>query len=796
MFKNMLKTMFRNIIRQKSYTTINVTGLAMGLAACMILFMWIQYHLSFDQFHEKADRIYRPIIRTNTSGLNQLDLCGSPGLLADLITSEYPEIENRVRLFRPREAVQIRNGETVIAYRDLFYTDPSFFAIFSFDFKYGDPAISLADPGGIVLSEETALALFGDENPIGRQVVVDGQANFFITGVLKKLPLNSHLRFKVLAPFNKTWLADYIKNHQYDSDFLSYLLFRPGTNLTDLETKMADLIDKYYPEFGRERLQIYFQPLKKIHLYSANIDYNQWSWRSLNIAYIYLFVAIAVLILFVAAINYINLATARARRRAKEVGIRKTTGATRIQLILQFMGESVVLTFFAMLLGFILIELGLPLLNELFENELNFGYVNRLHLLGFMSLLALFVGIVTGWYPAIVLSKPMPYDAFTISKSKGGKGISLRRCLVVAQFCVTMLLIVFSLTIEKQLRWIQSQNLGFNKAQVVTFSMVPPVQRNLETIRQNLLQNSWVSGVSAMGPFDLSGFQGKQFWYEGQIQDDLWVTSCSSVDYHFVQFYGLTITEGRDFSEQLETDKNGAYIINETLKKKLGWETAVGKQFWIKEHMPAPGIVVGVVNDFNFRSLHDKVEGCALFIKPEVLKHIAVRAQPEKIPELISTMREIWKQYAPDAAFEYYFYDDFYAHLYLSDQKVRKIVNAFSLLTLFVAGIGLLGLISYSTEQRTKEIGIRKVHGASMSNILILLSREFFILLSLAVVVAWPVAWVLARRWLQNFAYHTQVDWGIFFISWAITLVLAMLTMAGQVLRAANANPVKALRYE
>jgi putative ABC transport system permease protein len=795
MIRNIFKTAIRNILKYRIYTTINIVGLAIGLAACMILFMWVNYHLSFDMFHAKADRICRPILDVNITGLNPSLHCGSTGIMAPALKNDYPEIEAYVRLFRIPESARIRNGDVVQNYWEFYYSDPAFFDIFSFEFKFGDPKTALLHPGSMVLTEEAAWALFGDVNPVGNYVDVGGKSNYKITAVLKKLPANSHIQFQILTSYDQAWLADHIETTQYEPDFHTYLLLRPGTNIEHLNSKLQAFIPKYFQELASQ-VTIFVQPLTSIHLYSAQFISDQFDWRSVDIAYIYVFSAIALLILLIAGINYINLATARARRRAREVGIRKTSGASRMQLMLQFLGESVILSLLAMLLGYLLIELGMPLLNTLFDYELQFGQISRLHVFSAMVLLALLVGLVTGWYPALVLSLPKPQNALKLSGDKGVRGLSLRRVLVVIQFFITMILVIFSFTINKQLAWIQNKNLGFHKEQVITFRMPAAIHTHFKTIKNELLQNSWISEVSAMGPKNFPGLEGKRFEFEGQVNDAWWSTPCSAVDFDFVRLFGLKIVEGRDFSESMETDKYQAYIINETLKKQLGWETAVGKKFWIPEQMKAPGSVIGVVKDFNWRSLHESVTGIAFFIQPEATKYIAVRALPEHVPALMDIMHRMWQNYAPNATFEHFFVDELYARLYISEQKTRRIINAFSILAMFIACLGLLGLIAFSTELRKKEIGIRKVLGSSIYQILVMLSKEFIVLLCLAAVFAWPAAWYITSSWLENFAYRTTIGLGVFIFAWMITLIIALLTMAGQVLQAARANPIEALRYE
>ncbi len=796
MFINYIKTAFRNMFRQKIYSVINVTGLAMGLALCMILFIWIHYHLSFDRFHEKSDRTVRLVLDVHVNGINDHINGGTNGRMAPELKAEFPEIEKFVRMYRVEETVMVRNGDKVKPYWGFYCADPDFFEIFSYKFKYGDPNTALVEPKSLVLTAEAADALFGDENPIGRFVRAGDDTNYKITGVLEKAPRNSHLNFQVLCSFDPYWLESYMENHDYDLDFMSYLLITPGADIQQLEAKMPPLVSKIMPAEVKDGLSFVLQPLEKIHLYSSSIDADR-NWRKLDITYIYLFSAIALLVLAIACMNYINLATARAQRRAREVGIRKAIGATKFQISGQFFGESLLFAFLAMFIGYLIIELTLPLFNRLFDNELGMLGITRIQILGYMALLTFIVGLLTGWYPAQVLAKPAPKAIMNKNRDIGASGFfNIRRILVVAQFFITMVLIVTSFTINKQLQWMQNKNLGFDKEHVVDFKMPAKVQNNFETIRQQLLQETWVKDVSGYGPNNLNGIFGKQFEFEGQTYDRMWFASCTAVDYDFLKFFGLELIEGRDFSRDYETDKTDAYIISEKLKKQLGWETAVGKEFRVPELQDRTGRVIGVVKDFNFKSLHSAVEGIVLLINPDFRNYISVRCEPENMQKLFSFMQDIWTQYAPNADFERFILDDVYAQMYFSEMKTRKIMTVFSIFAIFIASIGLFGLVSFSTEQRTREIGVRKVLGASIGNVLLGLSKEYFILLNIAVLIATPAAWYLSIKWMQNFAYKTNIGPGIFILAWFVTLFIAFLTVAGQVYRAATANPVDALRYE
>jgi putative ABC transport system permease protein len=794
MLSNYFRVAIRNLLRHKVYSAINIAGLAIGMACCMIISLWVYYHLSFDRFHKNADRIYRIILNVSFKGQSPLDYCGSFGLMGRDLMNDYPEVVNYARLFKWGEQILVRDGDRKIVIPVLCYSDPSLFDLFSFEFAAGDPKNALSEPKSLVLTEETARKLFGDENPLGRVLELGGEPDYKVTGILKNIPGNSHLQFDMLTPFKSEWLSNWLGSYQSGADFYTYLLLEHGVDYKALERKANGFFQKHAPDYAGS-LTMYLQPLGDIHLHSRTLTYDL-NWRKTDITYIYIFSTIAFLILLVACINFVNLATSRSAGRAREVGIRKVVGARRSQLILQFLGESVLVSFCAMILARAFIELALPALNNFFGNELDFNLSNAWLFLAGLVCLTVFVGILAGWYPALFMSSPQPHDVLKSAGQRATRGLGLRRTLVISQFTVSIILIVCSIFIGKQLHWIQKRNLGFNKEHVIVLKISQAIKGKYESVRQELLENSSITDISALGPHKLGSLlRGMNFNFEGKTPDQTWLTSCMAVDPDFVRFYGLEIVEGRSFSPELATETGGAYIINETLKEKLGWKTAVGKKFWLADDK-VPGQVIGVVKDFNFYSLHHKIEPLALFIRPELFSFLSVKVRPENIAGTLKYLERKWAGYDPTSPFEYTFLDEDFARLYQAEEMTRKVVGAFSILAVFVACLGLLGLISFAAESRTKEIGIRKVLGASVTDILLLLSKEFLVLLSLSILIAWPVAWYVMNRWLQNFAYRIDLGWATFLLGGVIALVIAGLTVGYQALKAATANPVDALRYE
>jgi putative ABC transport system permease protein len=796
-FKNYLIVALRNLIHQKYYTLINVLGLTIGLISCLIITMWISYHLSFDGFHKNRDNIHRAILDINIDGLNPMKHCGCLEWVGPSLKQDYPDIVNYLRLFKLNGSTPLRYQDNVSAVYSFYYTDSSFFEFFDFDFLYGNSQNVLAEPKSLVLSQQLAKKIFGNENPVGKVLEIDEHSDYIVTGVLKKLPANSHLQFDMLASFPNDWLLERQTSEKYkrDAPFLTYIMLTPGVDHTVVDKKIANHCDKYLPKLSG-KLGLYLQPLKKLHLHSGKLEFDHNHWRKVDIMFIYIFSSVALLILFIACINFINLSTARSIRRSKEVGIRKMVGAQRSHLIIQFIGESVLLCFIAMFFSGLFLKVIFPLFSSLFGGEMDFIYFNKILLYGVMIVSPVVIGILAGIYPALSMSLAMPQKVLKSSNRKGQKGTTLKRIFVTTQFCISIFFIICSFFIVEQLQWIRNKDLGFAKEQVITIKMPEAVQKNFVSVRHELLNSSCVSDLSALGPSNFPGFLGKMFSFEGQTPKQSWLTSCTAVDYEFISFFDLEIVEGRDFSTSMRTDAQNAYIINETLKKKLGWKNAVGKIFRIPDYMETPGQIIGVVKDFHVESLHHEIDGLAMFVKPELLNWMSVRVTSGNINSFLDIVKQKWAQYAPSAQFEYRFLDQVYDNQYRSDRLIGKIVNTFSTMAIFIACLGLLGLVSYSTEQRTKEIGVRKVLGASIMNIILMVSKEFILLLSLATIISWPIAYYAMNKWLQNFVYRINISIWIFILSASLALIIALITVGYQTIKAAVANPIKSLRYE
>ena len=793
------KVAIRNLLRHKAYSAINILGLAVGMACCIVILLLVRHELSFDSFHNNADRIYRLNIRMNFTGTAG-DAGISAGAAAPALAERYPEVVNYARIeYNAISFLAYYRGERTVI-DETYFADQSFFEIFDFELIAGNRQTLLKEPFTAVITEETAQRIFGNADPLGKVIQQNGEKEYKVTGVLEDIPDNSHIKFNMLLSNRERKDNPSGSIHKWQTfNFLTYILLDENADPKVIEAKLPEFVQQ---NFGpkADNIELHLQPLKEIHLHSTHILY-ELNWYKSDIKYVYIYSCIAVIVLLIACINFMNLSTARSASRAKEVGIRKVAGARRQQLIKQFIGESVLVALFALLLAIALIELTLPFLNVFFENTLSFNaFTDRSIPLVFIGIV-LCVGLLAGSYPAFILSAFQPKETLKGFAGTGGKGAGLRKLLVVAQFAITIILVTCTGFISKQLHYIQNKNLGFNKEQVISVSINHEnLRRSFDTIRQELLRNPTITGVTAASTcFSDKMIYVNFFRIEGDAPDPKRLCAKIYVDYDFFSFYGIDLVEGRAFSREFPADTSGtgAYIINETMAGQLGWDTSVGKKLGRFDDNPDNmGTVIGVVKDFNYVTLHEKIGPLALSSSRAELRQISIRIRPENMQETLAFIESKLAEYDPEHPFEYTFLDEGFAQLYRTEQRMGKIVGVFTLLAIFVACLGLLGLISFAAERRTKEIGIRKVLGASVPQIVSMLSKEFLVLLLIATLIAWPVAWYAMDKWLQNFAYRIELDVWTFILAGVLALVIAAVIVSFQAVKAATANPVEALRYE
>ncbi len=800
MLRNYLKVAFRNIRKQKGYAFINISGLAIGMAACLLILLWVYDELSFDTYHENANRIYRLTIDANLGGQTTAPVAPTPA--GPAMVEEYPEVLQAARLTRPtRSPVVI--GDREYFEENVAYADNSILEIFTFPLVEGDPKTALKTAYSAVLTEDVARRYFGRESALGKTIKIGGGQDYAVMGVAKNLPQNSHFTFNILLsmetryaesrPLMENWLA--ISNY-------AYLLLAENTDPAALEAKLPALIDKNMGDILKRfggTIDLHLQPLKRIHLHS---DFRGDIAAQGDIQYVYLFSAIALFVLIIACINFVNLSTARSTARAKEVGMRKTLGALRQKLVGQFLGESVVYSLLSLVLAIGLILLAKPWFSAVAGRALSLNVLRVPWLVpGFVGL-ALLVGVAAGGYPAFYLSSFHPVRVLRGGARIGSKNILFRRALVVTQFVISVALIIGTMIIHKQLTYMKSKALGFEKEHVVVLPRLNDVmQASYDTLRNEFKNVPGVLSVGASSLIPGRGITKSVFQPEGFARDQSQPMDFRNIDPDYLTALGIEMVAGRNFSEELGTDRTESVLINETAAKKFGWNDPIGKQFIVAPDQNTTGEefrlnVIGVVRDYHSTSLREKIEPMILFYDPTACTNFAVRVAPTDIPKTLGIIRDKWKEILPQKPFDYFFLDDSFDSQYRAEERIGSLTLRFSLLAVLISCLGLFGIASYTTEQRTKEIGIRKVLGASSGIIVRMLSKEYLLLVAIGNLIAWPAAFMMMRTWLDNFAYRTSIALWVFVAAALLSLTVALLTVSTQSVRAARTNPVKSLRYE
>ncbi len=785
MIKNYLKIAWRNLIRHKEYTTINTMGLGVGLAACIIIGLWVSYELSYDTYHQNSDRIYR--VLSGSSAATQPPL-------ASALKNDHPDLVKEVVRFWPIQAPSdIVYKDKVFTEKHISYVDPSIFRVFSHPMVLGNPKTALSAPNSIVLSNSTAAKYFGSTNPMGKTMNMWGR-DLEVTGVFKDVPHNSHYRFDMLVPMERLriYMVSMMDNWNWNGVY-TYVLPKENTPPEKIETILPSLYAKYAAE---DFLEARLQPLTDIYFNPQDKDIGIASG---NIGYVYILITIAAFVLAVACVNFMNLSTAYASLRNKEVGMRKALGAHRWQLIGQFLGEATLLSTFAMAIALILIELTLPVFSNFTGKPLVMPYeyapiATAAALVSF----TLLVGIMAGSYPALFLSRLRAVDSFKGKTSAGASGISLRKGLVVFQFVVSTFLIIAVITVFTQLRFMQHKNLGFNDEQVVVLEA-----KNYSLLSEQLKKLPGVSSVSAAYNVPGQRFPYYPIHTEDTPADSLPSMRTLRVNAGFIETMGMNMAKGRSFNEEKPTDQAGAFVINRAAAAHLGWDHPLGKKIdWYDFgedgttfEVAKEGRVIGVVEDFNYAPLHNPIEPLIMHLSREVNATV-VRLKPGQIENTLSQIRDTWNKVSPDSPFWYYFLDQELDRQYGAEETLGKVFGGLTVLALFIACLGLFGLATFSTQQRTKEIGIRKVLGATLANIVGLLSKDFLKLVALGFIIAVPIAWFAMNMWLADFAYKIEIGPGIFLLAGGLALLIALATVSWQSIRAALANPVESLRSE
>ncbi len=793
MFMNYLKIALRNMKRHKGYSFIYIAGMAVGLTCSILILLYVQYELSYDKYHKYYDRIYRVIqYQPEKKYLSSDYFAPTQGPLGPELMNRYPEVISTTRINKFSN-VLISSRKSSFLEPNIFFADPEIFEIFSFELLKGDRHTALNDPYSMVISERMAEKYFGSEDPVGKVIRYQNSDEFRIKGVLKNIPENSHLKMEFIASFKSYTVMRRYNPDRWEPGWFcyTYCLLHQDTDPNALENKLVSLSDEVF-EINQIKSKLVLQPLSKIHLYS-NINFEISDIA--DIRYIYILSFIAFVILLIACINYMNLATARSAQRSKEVGIRKVVGAQNIQLIKQFIGESLVFTFSALILSILFVLIFLPTFNSFFERNITFNLGDNFQFILILFMLVISTGIISGSYPALFISSFKPVTALKGTFSKRSKSAVFRNFLVVIQFSITIIFIICTLAVKSQLKYIRNVDVGYNKDQIVVLAVRDSsTLLNKETIKTEFLKNPNIIKISSSSclPNSITSFQPD--WPNDQIGNKVTVY-VGHVDYDFTDLYDIKVIKGRNFSRDFPSDENRAILLNEAAVKSLGWESTLGR---VVSHYGSPEAaeIIGIVKDFNFQSLRSKIKPLYLFLDPSRGNYLSVKIKASNIPETIEFLRAGMKRFSPNYPFEYYFFDDVFDMAYRAEQKMESIFSTFAFLSIFIACLGLLGLVSFVAEQKTKEIGIRKVLGASATNIISLLSKKFIKWIIVANVVAWPIAYYFMNKWLQNFAYKAHISLLIFFLSGTLALIIATLTIGYQTIKAATANPVDSLRYE
>ena len=791
MIKNYLKVIWRNIQRQKAISFINILGLSVGIACCLMIFLFVRDELSFEKFHSNAGRIYRTIIDEFVDGKWEHNV-GSPDLLGPALVEEYPEFVSCVRLFNPNwiDKWAVSRGEKYFYEKGLFFADPAIFEVFSFPLLAGDPKSALKDPNSLVFTESMARKYFGAEDPMGKTLLIQDAVEVKITGVAREVPQNTHFRFDFLASFESMpfkWATNTWRTQQ----FYTYVLLDKEYSQDQLNKKLSVFLKKH---FGKQtNMALHLQPIQDIHLFSRNYNYDLATNNS-DITYVYIFSTIALFILAIACINFMNLSTARSAKRAKEVGIRKVVGANRSQLITQFLGEALLFSLFAAVLSVVLVLLFLPKFNGLAGKNITLTPGNFLFIGGTLAGIILIVGFVSGSYPAFFLSRFQPLNTLKDSLSAGKKGILFRRALVFLQFTISIGLITGTFIVHSQIQYCLNKNLGFEKERVVVLPLRSrSVMSGYGSFRNELLQYPPVANVAGSSEVPGRSIGSRGMFPEG---NQWYPRNSMFVDYDFIPTLGIEIVEGRNFSRDYPTDLEDAYIVNEAAVKSFGWDQPIGKKIIWAGDQNKTGYVIGVVKDFHYASFREEIAPLVLHMSAGAPSYLSIRIKANDIFRTMSLMKEKWQEFYPGHPFEYFFLDESFDSLYRSEEKMSTIFQAFTVLGLFISCLGLYGLSSYLLEQRTKEIGIRKVLGASLSRILLMVSREFIKWVVLANIAAWPIIYFLMKNWLENFAYRISIPLWAFLLSAAIVMATSLLTIIYQSTKAALTNPADSLRFE
>lgn len=802
MLWNYIKIGLRNTWNQKLLSFINIFSLAFGIAACLLIYLFIQDERSFDAFHTKKAQIYRLDEVQSFPGTNTQNVALSMPGMGPNIQKDYPEIQNFTR-FWGRGKRLFERGDKRFVIEETAAVDSTFLEIFDFPLIDGDRNTALDEPYSVLLTEEMAEKFFGKQSPIG-ETLIRGDDPYKVTGVLKNVPENSHLQFDLLMSMTTVTREDSSFNEQFGSNYLNtYVVFDPNTDVKAFEAKMPEFLTRYMPPAEddprdvNDFYKIFFQSLPDVHLASMDIEHDYQNYRKFNGAYLNTFAMVGIFILLIAGVNFMNLITARASHRWKEIGVKKTVGVTKGQLFTQFTIESVLLGVFAFVLALVMDFVFVPFLSQAIGRDLSLLYfLEHPQLLVLAFALTILLGFLAGIYPAMYLAS---YDAVKILKGgdiKSNKSV-FRSALVVLQFGLAIAMIVSTLLVVQQMYYMKNKDIGVNKDHILLIDMPQEANDSFEALKTELKKSSNVLGVTAAGQRLGNNFH--QWGFKLRKDSIISLTPSNvNVDYDYLDVYEINLKNGRKFSKDFSTDNGMAFIINESFAKELGIEDPVGMSAghsWYEDD--SLGTIVGVVEDFNFNSLHYEINTLAMVVHPDWgYEELSVKINGNNVEAAIADVEKIWNQFVPSWPFQYSFLDEHFAELYRSDQQMEVVVKVMAILAILIACMGLFGLAAIITEKKIKEIGIRKILGASVGQILVQLSKNFALLVFLAFIIFTPLTYLVMQKWLESFAYRIDIQPFVFVLGGLIALVIALLTISYHTLQSARANPIDALRNE
>lgn len=790
MLLNYLKVAIRNLIRHKTYSFINVVGLALGLACSIFILLWVQDELSYDRFYENADNIYRVEQDQYYSG-ESYHVTVTPFPVGPGFKSSIPEVDNAARIaYHP---VLITHEENAFYEAEVVAADQSYLDIFGLDFVKGDRNTALNEPYSIVMTEEFAKKYFGNEDALGKVLTVNNKYDFKVTGIIEKIPLNASFRFQ--AAFNFEFLKEIGRwSESWGSNSIfTFVQLAQGADLNTVNKKITELVSKNNDD---SETQYMLAPITDLHLFS----YFGFGKPDGAIQYVYIFSGIALFVLLIACINFMNLSTARSANRSKEIGMRKVVGANRKNLINQFFGESLLLSFIGMIFSLVIIALLLNQFNDITGKEISLSiFADYKFIVGFL-VITIFTGIIAGAYPALFLSSFRPVKILKGSLKSGVKNSLFRKVLVLFQFSLSIFLIIGTLVVYNQLIYMQNKSLGYDKERVLYFRTDGELSKNYQLIKDEFLQTNGVLDVSgANHPPNMIGSNSGGANWEGKDPEQTVLIGTHVVDVNYTKTMKIDLLTGRGFSDEfqsdLPTDSTGKFLVNEEVVKVMGITNseAIGAIF---DFMGVKGPIVGVMKNFHFNSMRTKIEPLAMVLAPEHISFTVVRIAPGEISKTIDNMKVSWESILPGYPFEYRFIDEDFERLYRTEERMVDLLKYFSIMAIIIACLGLFGLASFTAEQRKKEIGIRKVLGASEIKLTYLLCRDFLVLVIISSFIAWPISYFILGDWLESFAYRINLSSWMFIISGLLTMVVALATVGWQAIKAAFANPVDSLRNE